>query len=355
MILAKTGDVKYVQAYLQGEALRAKEAAQTRQAATAADNSATENVSKVFQRYQREAGNARTPQELAQNVYRQYQDPVTRPEVLKQEPDMMKAMSRYLNLTPKEFPEVQQKYVMGMSEFIKDQTTRSGQTLGAQTAAAGQAVTARGQDIGAATAAAGQAVTARGQDIGATTAANAQEIAKQRLELDRQKAEDALNKAKALTQDQGKATSWLERMNQAEQIITAAPEHALTSTGSISGVGAAAIKSIPILGSSNIGEAAQNAVVSKERQAVLTAEAAWVSGLLRSDTGAAYKDMEKDDIVRTFFPQPFDNSSTKTLKKNLRDGVRKAMEIRAGPGADTLSPSTGSAIRRYNPATNKIE
>ena len=142
MILAKTGDVKYVQAYLQGEALRAKEAAQTRQAATAADNSATENVSKVFQRYQREAGNARTPQELAQNVYRQYQDPVTRPEVLKQEPDMMKAMSRYLNLTPKEFPDVQQKYVMGMKDFLDHQqkavtaveTARSNKVREAETA-----------------------------------------------------------------------------------------------------------------------------------------------------------------------------------------------------------------------------
>ena len=142
--------------------------------------------------------------------------------------------------------------------------------------------------------------------------------------------------AKSLTEDQGKATSWLERMNQAEQVITKAPTSALTSLGSKTGMAGAAVGSIPIVGDSSFGQMVRSGIETPQRQAVRTAQETWVQGLLRSDTGAAYKDMEKNDIIRAFFWQPGEAESQKVLKKQLRDGVRRAMQVRAGSGLDRL-------------------
>lgn len=137
---------------------------------------------------------------------------------------------------------------------------------------------------------------------------------------------------KPLSQDQGKATAWLDRMNQSEAVILASPKAAMTSTGSPGGMVGATIGSVPILGESGLGKMARNVAESPERQAVRTAQEAWVQGLLRSDTGAAYKDMEKNDIIRAFFPQPGEAASQTAIKAGLRDGVRRSMQVRAGPG-----------------------
>lgn len=61
-------------------------------------------------------------------------------------------------------PTIYQKTVTP-GDVLGAETARRGQDIGAATAAAGQAITARGQDIGAATAAAGQAITKRGQEL----------------------------------------------------------------------------------------------------------------------------------------------------------------------------------------------
>tara|TARA_R110000868_G_scaffold177177_2_gene415477 strand:- start:1537 stop:2919 length:1383 start_codon:yes stop_codon:yes gene_type:complete len=137
---------------------------------------------------------------------------------------------------------------------------------------------------------------------------------------------------KALTQDQGKATAWLDRMNQTEQVILNASPESLTSLGSKSALAGAAIEAIPYVGKSGVGQAARNAVETPERQAVRNAQEVWVQGLLRSDTGAAYKDMEKADIVRAFFPQPNEGENMIAQKAALREGVRRSMQVRAGPG-----------------------
>lgn len=154
---------------------------------------------------------------------------------------------------------------------------------------------------------------------------------------DRERAKLNGKPEKSLTEDQGKATSWLERMNQAEDALLKAPDWSLTSVGSGRGVAAASIRSIPFVGDSGVGKAAANLTESPERRSVLTSQETWVQGLLRSDTGAAYKDMEKDDIIRAFFPQPFDDEDLKAQKADLREGVRRSMQVRAGPGVDRLA------------------
>lgn len=150
---------------------------------------------------------------------------------------------------------------------------------------------------------------------------------------------------KNLTEDQGKATSWLERMDQAEAIIRKAPVEALQSTGSLGGMAGAAFGSLPFVGDSGAGKFARNLAESPERQSVRNAQEVWVQGLLRSDTGAAYKDMEKSDIIRAFFWQPGESEAVRREKDEMRDGVRRAMAVRAGPGIDRLSkiPSTVDA------------
>jgi hypothetical protein len=139
-----------------------------------------------------------------------------------------------------------------------------------------------------------------------------------------------------LTEDQGKATSWLERMKQAEDIIQKSPDWALTSIGSTGGAVGAVIGSVPYAGDTAFGKMMRTVAESPQRQAVRTAQEAWVAGLLRSDTGAAYKDMEKDDIIRTFFPQSGEGETQKALKAELRNGVMRAMAVRAGPGPKAM-------------------
>lgn len=141
---------------------------------------------------------------------------------------------------------------------------------------------------------------------------------------------------KNLTEDQGKAISWLERMNQAESVIKNAPAHALQSTGSVGGVLGAAIGSVPYLGNTGAAKLSRNLMESPERQAVRNAQEIWVQGLLRSDTGAAYKDMEKDDIIRAFFWQPGEADDVKAQKDLAREGVKRAMTVRAGRGVGRL-------------------
>jgi hypothetical protein len=243
----------------------------------------------------------------------------------------------------------------------------------------GHKVTERGQDIVAATAKAGQSVTMRGQNMLDARQREATEVTDQAArgkpfeaidpatnqltlyQLDANgnpvKAKNVAPKPKedkALTEDQGKATSWHERMKEAEAVISKAPVSAQTSTGSFRGAAQAAIESIPFVGTSAMGKTAGNLVSNEGRQKVIQAQEMWVAGLLRSDTGAAYKDMEKDDIIRTFFPVPNDPVSVREQKKAAREGIRKAMAVRAGPGLKkldsmpiTVEPNDGfSVVRR---------
>ena len=140
-------------------------------------------------------------------------------------------------------------------------------------------------------------------------------------------------KDKNLTEDQGKAASWLERMKMAEKIVLEAPDYAQKQTGTLGGAAAATLRSIPWVGQTGPAEAVANTVNNADRRKVEGAQEAWIAGLLRSDTGAAYKDMEKNDIKRTFFPQPGDDQENIDQKTVLRDGVYRAMQVRAGPGA----------------------
>jgi len=227
------------------------------------------------------------------------------------------------------FNQWRQEVGMGIEKFVQSQTTKRGQDITAETSRANNAATNARL---AADAAAGRGLQRelagqadrRARDIAEQTDRRTRDLAKEKPE-------------KNLTEDQGKATSWLERMDQAEAVVRAAPKEALTSTGSVGGMVGATIKSIPFVGNSGLGNMGRNLVESGPRQAVRTAQEAWVAGLLRSDTGAAYKDMEKDDIIRTFFPQPGEDDAQIALKQNLRDGVRRAMTVRAGPGVERLS------------------
>lgn len=147
-----------------------------------------------------------------------------------------------------------------------------------------------------------------------------------------------------LTDAEGKATSWLERMNQAESVITKAPDWAKQSTGSLGGMVGATIGSVPILGDTGLAKLSRNTVESSERQSVRNAEKAWVGALLRSDTGASYKDMEEKDIIRTFFWQPGESLAVKKEKEDMRDVVRRSMVVRSGEGAGRFKdvPALGS-------------
>lgn len=143
---------------------------------------------------------------------------------------------------------------------------------------------------------------------------------------------------KALTEDQGKATGWFNRMKEAENIITNAPDSAQTSGGSVGSLAGDAVRSLPFIGHSDLGNSIANALTPVERQKVQQAQESWVQGLLRSDTGASYKDMEKADIIRTFFPQPNEGPEIAAQKERARAIVQDSMRVRSGPGADMSHP-----------------
>lgn len=87
------------------------------------------------------------------------------------------------------------------------------------------------------------------------------------------------------------------------------------------------------------GHAATNWAASNEGQQYKAAKEAWITALLRKESGAAIPQWEMDKYDRTFFPQPGDSAEVVAQKAKLRSAQSAAIEQNL-PGRASV-PSSG--------------
>ena len=107
---------------------------------------------------------------------------------------------------------------------------------------------------------------------------------------------------------------------------------------------AESVRSFPFLG----GDTPANVVTSEGRQQVEAAQLDMLDAALTLATGAAYTKEQLEGYRRSYFPQPLDDAATIADKKARLANVIQAAEIAAGRASK-------SSVRKFNPATGKIE
>jgi hypothetical protein len=111
------------------------------------------------------------------------------------------------------------------------------------------------------------------------------------------------------------------------------------------------------------GDTAANLVTPQARQRVEAAQLDMLDAALTLATGAAYTKEQLEGHRRSYFPQIGDDAATVADKQARLQNVISAAEIAAGRAASKVpkfaepasAASTPGAVRRFNPATGKIE
>ncbi|WP_426418200.1 hypothetical protein [Bradyrhizobium genosp. A] len=118
------------------------------------------------------------------------------------------------------------------------------------------------------------------------------------------------------TESQAKASSFAARMQQAEQDLSKLQNEGLSGTQAIT-------SSIPVIG---------NYLQSTDHQKFETAKSAFITALLRQESGAAINKSEFSRYEKELFPQPGDAPAVVQQKAQLRAAAIEQMKGAAGPG-----------------------
>jgi hypothetical protein len=124
-----------------------------------------------------------------------------------------------------------------------------------------------------------------------------------------------------------------------------------------------------------IGKALQPYVLGPAKQKALQAQEDWVRAKLRKESGASIPPEEMAAEIRTYFPQPGEGPEVVAQKAASRKAAERQLQITAGGAASQAHPSGGATgswdanippqsgastpspakVRRYNPATGRLE
>lgn len=96
-----------------------------------------------------------------------------------------------------------------------------------------------------------------------------------------------------------------------------------------------------------------NYAQSADYQKYKAASSNFITALLRQESGAAISKTEFDRYEREYMPQPGDGPEVLANKAEARRVAIEGMKKGAGPGYK--SPTNSGAVRKYNPATGRIE
>lgn len=131
------------------------------------------------------------------------------------------------------------------------------------------------------------------------------------------------------TEAQTKAAAFATRMGQAEKILATVQNEGLSATNKVAGA-------IPMAG---------NYLQSKEYQQYKQAASAFITALLRQESGAAVNKSEFDRYEKELFPQPGDDPSVVTQKAAMRAAATEQMRRSAGPGFKAPAAAAAPAAR----------
>ncbi|WP_316219381.1 hypothetical protein [Bradyrhizobium sp. SZCCHNR2026] len=128
------------------------------------------------------------------------------------------------------------------------------------------------------------------------------------------------------TEAQAKASSFAARMEQANSVMSGLQNEGLSPWGK-------AMDALP----GGVGNYAQ----SKNYQSYKQAQSAFITALLRQESGAAVNKSEFDRYERELFPQPGDAPEVVQQKAEMRKSAIEQMRGAAGPGYTAPAPLSG--------------
>jgi hypothetical protein len=150
----------------------------------------------------------------------------------------------------------------------------------------------------------------------------------------------AITKEPKTTEGEKSSAGYLNRMQKAEELLGGIK-------GGELGPVEKAIGAIP-----GVGKDVQPYVLNKNQQKALQAQRDWVRAKLRKESGASISPAEEAEEIRTYFPQPGEDPETIEQKRQSRKEAMRQLEIGAGPAA---GPAAGPKVRKFNPATGRLE
>jgi hypothetical protein len=127
-----------------------------------------------------------------------------------------------------------------------------------------------------------------------------------------------------MTEGQAKASSYAARMEKAQADLATLQNEGLSATQAVT-------SSVPGVG---------NYLQSDNHQRYETAKSAFITALLRQESGAAINKSEFARYEKELFPQPGDSAQTLQQKAQLRSGALDQMRRAAGPGYQSAPQGT---------------
>lgn len=155
---------------------------------------------------------------------------------------------------------------------------------------------------------------------------------------------------KALTEFQGKSTSFGMRADVASKVIDQVGQGGKVQPSLLK----RAAEAVPLVGE-GLGMAA-NQFQSPEQQQVEQAQRDFVNAVLRQESGAAISASEFDNARKQYFPQPGDSAEVVAQKQRNRESAINGFRISAGPGAKNIggAPAQQQARPQQPAAAPKV-
>lgn len=142
---------------------------------------------------------------------------------------------------------------------------------------------------------------------------------------------------KALTEFQGKSTSYGIRADAASKVIEQVGQGGKVQPSLIK----RGAEAVPLVGE-GLGMVA-NTFASPEQQQIEQAQRDFVNAALRQESGAAISASEFDNARKQYFPQPNDTPEVIDQKQRNREATINGFRISAGPGAKNIGGAPAPA------------
>ena len=140
-----------------------------------------------------------------------------------------------------------------------------------------------------------------------------------KAQADADKRKEGAAKVQATTEGEKSSAGYLTRMNEAEKLLSnngSANDQTLFDK---------AVGGLPMVGPTLLPYS-----LGKKQQSVYQAQQDWVRAKLRKESGAVIGEKEMADEVRTYYPQPGDDSTVRAQKAASRQAAARQLEIGAG-------------------------
>ena len=143
-------------------------------------------------------------------------------------------------------------------------------------------------------------------------------------------------KQEQMTEGQGQAAAFADRMHLAQPVMDQLEENALTWGETVK---------------RRAGDFVGFTLTSPNYQKLRTAQEAFLAGILRKESGAAVSPSEWERYAKLYFPMPGEDAETIKLKRQFRQAAIEGMQREAGP---TYKPAAGAAAPAAAGAPTKV-